>query len=312
MKRKALLLVALVLALTLTAGMALAWVCPGCGSSNDGNFCPICGTAKPSGNTCSSCGVAIPSTSYNFCLNCGAPVNGSSKTPASAIAVNKISLNDDGTLNVTWSDSGKKSPYTLSVVQKRSNSYADDLANGLGATVCEENISTTSGTAQLVVPGVDYWVVVTDKDGNSSYKAYEAGYAPRFYEFNVDISMTLKYRRNNAYKEVSAFSASDFSRYHSTTTYGAYVLMDYPQLAYARHYTAIIAIETPKGDVIVDTFGDMDLDRGHWRYYWNFYELDEVLNILHDTYGNVPTGNYTFSLYLDGRFVTSTQFRVSY
>lgn len=314
MKKKISMLIALTLVLTMAAGMALAWICPGCNNTNSSNFCPYCGTAKPTSNNCPSCGTAITSSAFMFCLNCGQALSGGGGgiTPSASITVDQITLNDDGTLAVTWSDAGRNGPYALYVVQKRSTNYDNDVATGIGAVLCQDNITTTNATAQVVVPGVDYWVVVKDNNGNTAHKEYRAGSLPRFYEFDVDIEISLKYRRNNAYESVIAFSSSDISRYHTSTAYGAYILMDYPQLARERLYHFVIGIEAPNGDMIVDDYGEMSLSRGNWNYYWNFYELDALLSQLRDAYGNVPTGTYTFNLYFDGRFVSSGQFRITY
>jgi len=53
------------------APAADAWVCPGCGKSVTGKFCPECGTKKPeaAGWTCPSCGTV---NKGKFCAECGA------------------------------------------------------------------------------------------------------------------------------------------------------------------------------------------------------------------------------------------------
>ena len=47
-----------------------AWVCPECGNSCSGNFCPVCGAKKPQAASwfCPSCG---KENEGNFCPNCG-------------------------------------------------------------------------------------------------------------------------------------------------------------------------------------------------------------------------------------------------
>lgn len=48
-----------------------SWVCPSCGASASGNFCPECGTKKPESNAwvCASCGAK---NTGRFCSECGA------------------------------------------------------------------------------------------------------------------------------------------------------------------------------------------------------------------------------------------------
>ena len=70
-------IMALALCLALLAGMCAAlaeeWVCPGCGKTSDGNFCPFCGAPRPTEVTCPDCGMAYDlALGYRFCPNCGA------------------------------------------------------------------------------------------------------------------------------------------------------------------------------------------------------------------------------------------------
>ena len=107
-------------------------------------------------------------------------------------------------------------------------------------------------------------------------------------------------------------AGDDIRRYQSATSFGARINLEYPQLARERQYSMLIAITNPNGDVIVDKVSEDILYRGHYMYYWNFYTFDEYFDIMSDAYGTVPTGTYTWSLYYDGRFVTSDTFRITY
>lgn len=47
------------------------WTCPKCGATCTGNFCTVCGEAKPSKSYCPTCGKEVAPGS-NFCPHCGA------------------------------------------------------------------------------------------------------------------------------------------------------------------------------------------------------------------------------------------------
>jgi len=273
---------------------------------------------------CMDCGTQLPDAA-NFCFNCGAKQSstGSSSTTttskssdddddvSSTMKITKITDNGDGTVSMRWNDSGSNSPYCVYSLQKFSDDFEADLDAALGTFTCAEDLYSRTVVLDTLVPGVDYWLIVEDCNEDYTWEEYEASTLPRFYEFNTDISIQLKYRRNNAYEEVTSFSASDFNRNRSNTTYGAYIRLDYPQLARARQYRYMVAISDPTGEVVVDALGDMELDRGRSYTYWTYYSFDWYLSLLADEHGSLPVGTYTWSLYYDGMFVSSQTFRIT-
>ena len=77
MKKAAIRLFAVMLAVTIVLGTACAfadggWDCAACGQSgNTGNFCSNCGAARPAADwTCPNCGQK--GNTGKFCSNCGA------------------------------------------------------------------------------------------------------------------------------------------------------------------------------------------------------------------------------------------------
>ena len=73
----------------------------------------------------------------------------------------------------------------------------------------------------------------------------------------------------------------------------------------------MVSITDPMGEVIVVDRGDMELSRGLTYTYWNFYSFDWYLDKLVEQHGSLPVGKYVWSLYYDGKFVNSQEFRVS-
>lgn len=47
-----------------------SWICPKCGSKNNGNFCSTCGQARPQGKYCPKCGNPVEATDV-YCKYCG-------------------------------------------------------------------------------------------------------------------------------------------------------------------------------------------------------------------------------------------------
>ena len=241
---KKIVTLALALCLVLCASVALAAnYCINCGEYLGGayNFCPNCGTRQP------AAGESAPAADTT--------TSGTTSTPAqpvsSAITINRINKTEDGALSITWSDNAGAAPYKIYALQKYSNSFTDDMNMPVGRQLCQEDVPSTTGLANKVVPGVDYWIIVEDCNGNVAYKEYDGGTAPRFNEFAVEADIQLKYRRNNAFEEVYAFSSDDIRRYQSATSFGARINLEYPQLARERQYSMLIAITNPNGDVIV-------------------------------------------------------------
>ena len=88
MKRLSAFLIVLVLLLVCCNALADLWICPKCGRTNSGNFCPDCGIKSPAW-TCSNCG--RPNYS-SFCENCGA-----SKTDENELLLGKWKFQAFGT-----------------------------------------------------------------------------------------------------------------------------------------------------------------------------------------------------------------------
>ena len=67
MKKFVMVFISLFLILAICIAQAEEWKCPKCGRTNNGNFCPDCGTKAPQW-TCPNCGHENFSA---FCENCG-------------------------------------------------------------------------------------------------------------------------------------------------------------------------------------------------------------------------------------------------
>ncbi|HCI74433.1 MAG TPA: hypothetical protein DHV42_07870, partial [Lachnospiraceae bacterium] len=76
------LMISVILCASVTYAEAEEWTCTVCGTVGTGNFCRICGSAKPAPDVseqewiCPQCGTAVTG---NFCHNCGAARDGTVK-----------------------------------------------------------------------------------------------------------------------------------------------------------------------------------------------------------------------------------------
>ena len=49
------------------------WICPNCGSSNNGNFCEECGNKRPEEKVCKKCGAKLEDD-QKYCEECGTKI----------------------------------------------------------------------------------------------------------------------------------------------------------------------------------------------------------------------------------------------
>lgn len=236
---------------------------------------------------CTACGVSI-SDSAHLCPRCGARQMPST----AALAITHIHTNGDGTITVHWS--GGAGPCTISCVQKKSSDIAADLADSanLGYQPASAgSFDGHSGTADLLVPGQEYWIVVHDAKGRLSYWAWNPGRAPVFPDFPVSVALQLQGNPGAGYS--------------------ADVLLTYPVLTHERTLTARVCITAPTGAVLTAAVKDLRLPTGSDSLCLAACDLSSCFSRLLECYGSIPVGEYTLSLYFGGMYVCSQTFRVT-
>ena len=101
MKKIVLLCLTVVLLFSVSLVLAEDWECPKCGRTNQGNFCPICGTEKPVLWTCAVCG---KENFALYCENCGAEKPNDDPVSDPFIPDTGLFRNDGGLMNDTLYD----------------------------------------------------------------------------------------------------------------------------------------------------------------------------------------------------------------
>ena len=329
-------LVVLMSCFTFPASAASSWKCASCGQSNEGKFCTECGSAKPEGKTCKGCGYKTdPEDNFRFCPSCGlefgkspatptpkptptptptpkkvTPSPTPKKTPSRDFEITNARLNNDGTVTINWDDSASNGPYKIKYMYYVNGDYYSAEQSKHLIYTQEDSWNAKTYTMTNLAPGTWYWILVYDADDNMTKYAYRPSVASNFKEFTVKISMDYRSRKGSNTKNISTFSARDIKN-RPKYTYGAYIKLTYSQLKKARHYVGHVAISAPDGTVLTcEYWDDFDFSAGRSYTYWTLYSFDTAFDNAEKLYGEVPVGKYTWSLYFDGKFVNSYQFKV--
>jgi len=327
-----------------------AWTCEVCGTEgNTGNFCPECGAQRPSTDwTCPDCGTE--GNTGKFCPNCGAPRPGAaaritaeptpepteaptpepteaptprptdtptpvptpSPTPAPSLA-STVSYYG-GQTAIRWE--GGSGTYDVRI-QAVNGSAAQHRWN-IGSS------ATGSLSTGMLMPGKTYIVSLMDASYNvADEKTYtipsvsdfqDGKLTPRSIRVSIETrSLAAGLAKDQAKKTglsakkiISGLESGDMS-------YGFKYQMRMPQLAKARTFYVTIYIEAPNGYLDPEVWSDITFDQvrnGYQTIWWNFLGGDYFKD-LYETTGEVPTGNYTVTMFWDGMFLNQSTFKVS-
>ena len=72
-----------------------------------------------------------------------------------------------------------------------------------------------------------------------------------------------------------------------------------------------VALKTPLGYCSQTDFGDGCSFKNGWFYAIPYNMMDDWLKYVELDYGAIPTGRYTFEVFLDGLLYSSTEFTVN-
>ncbi|MBR4081066.1 MAG: hypothetical protein IKK21_04715 [Clostridia bacterium] len=322
MKRFLSLMLAVMLALCCVSALADdAWKCDTCGAENVTKFCVECGAKRPQQAACTVCGFQPEiGRTYKFCPNCGvkfgeaeptaAPTATPAPTPAErSFYINRISVHDGGVATVEWIDTEDKGPYKVCYEFYVEEEYAGDKQIKQTRWVAARDVAEKTAEVEYLVPGVPYWITVFDADGEMAAVAYKPVAAEKFTEFSMTPTVEPRARMGTEIFELGAFSALATEDASDAKEFGLYIRLDHEQMTEKRVYRAVIGITAPDGTVFIDMLDDeFDLAAGRSYTFWNFYNLNTYFQSVKNMYDEIPTGEYTLSLYLDGQFVTSAPF----
>ena len=298
-----------------------AWTCPSCGQKgNTGNFCPACGTAKPKEDwTCSACGQK--GNTGNFCINCGASREGSSprqetKQPAHTAQLSDTIVYREGVSTISWTVQGSR--ISCDVIMEAVNGNSKQHRWNLGS-------GTSSVKTSMLMPGKTYQITLVETDSSEilDEKTYTMPRASTFEDGrlkNTSVKVTIELRKLDAgkprseAKKVSSLSADKIinSIRNGGESYGFKYQMRMPTLAKPRSFYVTIYIESPDGFLEAEIWSDMEFKRvsGGYQTIWYYMLGDDYFENLYKITGDIPSGNYTVTMFWDGMYVNQSTFKV--
>jgi len=232
---------------------------------------------------CPNCGAV---NSGNFCSNCGTakPVTSGSDT----ISNITFSAQSNGDTLVQWSDSSSASSYTV-----------DYTTEDWDVTYTTSSISGQRTIMKYLIPGLTYQITVSNGSSETTQN------------YTVPRPIFTEYVTGDKYLDltVESFSLSELKK-KPTMTFE--VRVSWPQLKYSRDYTAKLVLDTPYGYTSKVYHYDTFTFENRYSYtYMIFSLMSDWLDEVEDDYGSIPTGDYTFEIYMDGQLYDYASFTLS-
>lgn len=252
---------------------------------------------------CALCGSETGSDDY-LCTACLLQLLAPDET-ASPLEIVSAEQTADGSVVMTWTDSGSGAPYSVYY------ELLETAPTAFGWTAAEATEANSYVFGRLV-PGVSYVFTVRDCNGNRAQYTY---FAPRPAE-DTEIGARIRLKPMNRKehlrltKQQESWSASEIAE-ENEVTHGLYLRLTYSMLKKTRNYGFHIAVEAPNGFSDVIFSGALELLYGRSAIpVWGFIPMDDYFGLLDSYYGGIPTGEYEVTIYFNGARVHSTTFDV--
>lgn len=236
-----------------------------------------------------------------------APTAAPTAAPRREFEITGVTKGANGAVTVQWEDSLSSGPYEVKYTCLMSDDYNSDIQ--------KTQLWSSSSTEKVLymVPGVNYYIKVVDKEtgAETAPYAYKAQKADRYTQFTISTELQLQ-RGSQSMTSISTFSAKDIQDSIDSMNYGADIRLTYSQLSKKRTHFALYVLCDPKGSYIVNSYStELTFDIGNSSKHWSNYNLTSYFTKIIKEYGSVPTGTYTWYLYLDGELASAASFRVT-
>lgn len=298
-------------------------VCIVCGAQEQ--FCPFCGASRGKADNllCTTCYEKVDSDAWTTqsivvwapdVTVTPAPVPEPVNTPVPELDGQpvkfKVAPKSNGTVNITWTADGTTN-YRVQYIRKFSDDPLADENNPQGLGMMYGESRTGSYTLNRLVPGISYWIGVFDNKGNGEYKflASQTKIRP-FDAFDTELILEPCFKVGDARTLVTAFSLSDVQDRAIACGVRAGIACNNTNDEIECSYQVVL--EDPNGSVYT-LVSSMEKVKA-----WSesviggeFYNLSNYFERLKKSYGSIPAGAYTMSIFLDGRLVGAQSFQVS-
>ena len=217
---------------------------------------------------------------------------------ADAPSITRVTRDPYGDVSVAWT--GGQAPFTLKY-------YAVDGDDSTVWTV-DSNMRSRSGLIEDLAPGFGYVIAVMDDNGD--YDVYElAGNNKRFTAVSgMRLTLTLRQRVNGRSSTIQRYSAFDITNSMTNgNLYGATVKLSGYNTNQPLPFTFRMAVTYPDGEPLVFYWDRINLPRGNARSfaYWEFFDFSDLWGFILQSKGEIPTGSYTYYIYMDDGLVAT-------
>ncbi len=230
-----------------------------------------------------------------------------SSAMADGVSITSVARQENGDVLVQWTDSGNNGPYDVCYL------YTGDDGD-YPLWTAGSDISSKRYAIDELAPGESYLIVVYDKDGNYDFSEYNepasifGGSGSR-----TRLTVTPRQKIGGRASTIDRFSVSDIQKTLKSKSgdyYGATVKATLPEVSKRLDLVIRMAAKMPDGQVLVFSIGNDYLDRNTDYIYYETISFETLWRIADMAYGEIPTGTYTLSMYLNEDYVGYQTFTV--
>lgn len=219
-------------------------------------------------------------------------------------------MDSQGRVKVSWKDSGNNSPYKLTY--KCISGTSDQPT-----WIVSKRISAKSYTIPNLIPGKKYKITVEDCEGNVASANIKVGRRTNVYSSRKRTEkIYMGYKEDEYVDEAHAVivknkSASAMERHiKNGGLYGIYYYVNYKStMKKAINHYAIFALTAPNGYAHAEYMKKFTLRRAAGISVVGMVG-DSFFTEMYNYYGYVPTGTYTFQIFLEGGLYYSKKFSI--
>ncbi len=219
-------------------------------------------------------------------------------------------MDKQGRVKVSWTDSANGAPYKL---------YFKCISGTKDQTtwIVSKRVSTKSYTIPYLIPGKKYVITVEDQDGDTASATITVGRRSNVYSSRPrKESIFMGYKEDQYVDEghakiVKKISAAAMERnIKKGGIYGMYYQVRYKStIKKAVKHFALFALTAPNGFAAAEYMSNFTLRRPAGMDIFGMVG-DSFFTEIYKHYGYIPTGTYTFQIFLEGGLYYSKKFNI--